>query len=223
MCGRFTLTIGDFEQLVALLGVEADMRLAARYRRRFNVPPSDTHWIVTPKSPEKRELLPARWGFGKSKLPLARGETIATNNLFKGAFAARRCVIPTTGFFEWTGAKGDRKPHWFHPPVPDALVLLAGVYGEGPEGFDFAIVTTAANDTVRPIHDRMPVVIDGGDVDRWLRGAPPNELIHPAPEGLLIDTAVSKRVNAAVNDDVECLEPVQAEPPEDQRELYAKR
>ncbi len=207
MCGRFTLTIGDFEQLVALLGVEADPRLAQQYRRRFNVPPSDTHWIVTPRGDAKRTILPARWGFGRSKLPLARGESVTTNNLFRGAFADHRCVVPTSGFFEWTGAKGARKPHWFHPADPDELVLLGGLYREGAEGFDFAIVTTAANETVRPIHDRMPVVIAKHDVDRWLRGDDARALIHPAPEGVLLDTEVSTRVNTAANDDEACLEP----------------
>lgn len=212
MCGRFTLTIADFEQLVGLLGVEADMRLAERYRRRFNVPPSDSHWIVTPLGDSKRTILPARWGFGRLKLPLARGESVTTNNLFKGAFAEHRCVVPTTGFFEWTGAKGAREPHWFHARDPEALVLLGGLYREGEEGFDFAIVTTAANETVRPIHDRMPVVVAEQDIDRWLRGADAKELIRPAPDGALIDTEVSKRVNAAVNDDEGCLEPITTGP-----------
>jgi putative SOS response-associated peptidase YedK len=211
MCGRFTLTIADFEQLVALLGVEADKRMAPNYRRRFNVPPSDTHWIVTPKGDTQRAILPARWGFGRSKLPLARGETVTTNNMFKGAFAERRCIIPTSGFFEWTGEKGARKPHWFHPRDPDELVLLGGVYREGSEGFAFAIVTTAANEVVRPVHDRMPVIVAKKDVDRWLRGSEDaaEKLIHPAPKSMLIDTEVSTRVNAAVNDDEECLAPVE--------------
>lgn len=207
MCGRFTLTIADFEQLVALLGVDADLRMAEKYRRRFNVPPSDSHWLVTPKENGKRAILPARWGFGKPKLPLARGESVTTNGLFRGAFAKRRCVIPTTGFFEWTGAKGAKKPHWFHARDPSELVLLGGIYGEHAEGFDFAIITTDANEVVKHVHHRMPVVISMNKVDAWLAGDDAVKMIKPAPAAALIDTEVSTRVNAAVNDDEACLDP----------------
>lgn len=207
MCGRFTLTLPDFEELARLLGVEPDAQLAARYRPRYNVAPSDAHWILA--EPAGKALLPARWGHGAKKLPLLRSEGAAKRK----AFADRRCVVPTDGFFEWTGEKGARKPHWFHP-TPQArakggLLLLAGLYGEGPEGFDFAILTTGANDTVRPIHDRMPVVIAAGDVDRWLHGSTDDaaSLLAPAPADLLVDTAVGTRVNSARNDDPSCLLP----------------
>jgi putative SOS response-associated peptidase YedK len=204
MCGRFNLTIPDFEQLARLLGVDPDPQLSAQYRPRYNVPPSDQHWIVTPKGDHTRALLPARWGLGEKKLPLIRG----SQNLFRGSFGGRRCVIPTTGFFEWEGEKGARKPHWFHPADPNALVLLGAVYGESENGFNFAIITTAANDTVAKVHDRMPVVVPSNELDRWLRGdaGTAAELIKPAPEKLLVDTEVSQRLNSARNDDAACLE-----------------
>jgi putative SOS response-associated peptidase YedK len=219
MCGRFNLTIPDFAELARLLGVEYDARLASRYRRRYNVPPSDQHWIVAEPQNNARAILPARWGYGVKKLPLARGETVSTQNLFRGAFAERRCLVPTTGFFEWEGAKGARKPHWFHRPDPSELVLLAGIYGEGPHGFDFAIVTTTSNETVRPIHDRMPVIVPLAEAEHWLRAGPSQarEMIKPAPGDGLIDTAVSTRLNAAVNDDEACLEPVS----DTQRKLFS--
>lgn len=204
MCGRFNLTIPDFEQLARLLGVDPDPQLAAHYRPRYNVPPSDQHWIVTPKDEHARTLLPAKWGLGEKKLPLVRG----TPNLLRGSFASRRCVIPTSGFFEWEGEKGARKPHWFHPADPNALVLLGAVYGEADNGFNFAIITTAANDTVAKVHDRMPVVVPSNELDTWLRGDPAeaSKLIKPAPEKLLVDTEVSQRLNSARNDDAACLE-----------------
>ncbi len=207
MCGRVTLPRPGFEELARLLGVEPDPELAARYRPRYNGAPTDAPWILA--EPAGRALLPARWGHGAKKLPLLRSEAAAKRK----AFADRRCIVPTDGFFEWTGAKGARKPHWFHAAprssAAGGLILLAGLYGESPDGFDFAILTTGANDVVRPIHDRMPVVIGAPDVDRWLHGPVDDaaSLLVPAPPELLVDTAVGTRVNSARNDDPECLLP----------------
>jgi putative SOS response-associated peptidase YedK len=119
-------------------------------------------------------------------------------------------VIPVDGFYEWHGEKGARVPHWFHPAAEKkAPMLLAGLYHEGENGFDFAILTTAANAVVRPVHDRMPVVIDKGQLDTWLRGETSEAvpLLAPAPDALLVDTEVSKYVNAAKNDDEQCILP----------------
>ncbi len=215
MCGRFTLTLPDFEQLTKLLGVTYDATLAARYRQRFNVVPSEEHWIMTQAVSERsggRALLPARWGFGVKKLPLARGETVATQGLFKRAFGEHRCLVPVDGFFEWSGEKKDRRPHWFHArdreSQPGGLLLLGGIWAEGPKGLDFAILTTEANAVVRPVHDRMPVVIPANEVERWIAGSADEAraLIEPAPPELLDEREVSKRVNSAANDDAACLD-----------------
>jgi putative SOS response-associated peptidase YedK len=71
MCGRFSLSIPDFHELVEALGVAYDEEMAKRYRPRWNVPPSDQHWIVTSDS-RGRMRLPAKWGFGEKKMPPAR-------------------------------------------------------------------------------------------------------------------------------------------------------
>jgi putative SOS response-associated peptidase YedK len=205
MCGRFSLSIPDFQELVDALGVQYDAEMAARYRPRWNVPPSDQHWIVA-SAEDKRVLMPARWGYGDKKMPLARSESVA-KGAFKSAFSGgRRCLVPVDGFYEWTGEKGKRIPHWFHPAKHDGPMLLAGLYHEGEDGFDFAILTTSANEVVRSVHDRMPVVIDKKRVDKWLRGEPTEAipLMKPAPDDLLIDTRVGKHVNAAKNDDPTC-------------------
>lgn len=218
MCGRFSLSIPDFAELASLVGVTYDPRLAAHYRPRYNVPPSDQHWIVA--ETDQRTILPARWGYGPKKLPLVRGEMAARQ--FKHAFEGRRCVVPVDGFFEWTGEKGKKKPHWFHPPHKGELMLLGGLYTEGPEGFEFSILTTEANAVVKPVHHRMPVVIDKAAVDRWLHGAADDaqKLIAPAPPANMIDTEVSTRVNAAVNDDAACLEAAPPEEPHKQGKLF---
>src|SRR5690348_16966481 len=120
MCGRFTLTVPDFEELATALGVTTapDPETVALYRPRYNVAPTDTHWILRVKEGE-RQLLPARWGLINSwakdardgfKQINARSESARSRSAFREAYAKRRCVVPADGFFEWTGPKTARRP-----------------------------------------------------------------------------------------------------------------
>jgi putative SOS response-associated peptidase YedK len=198
MCGRMTLTPDDFAEVAAALGAVADPALAASYRPRFNLPPTDPHMIVV----AGKRLVPARWMYGPAKQINARAETVARNGLTKGALASRRCLVPADGFYEWLGAKGRRQPIWFHAP-PGQLLTFAGIFDlDG----NFAVITTAANDEVAPVHDRMPAILLGAERDAWLAG-PDTQLLRPAPGGALERTPVSQRVNSVANDDRACLEP----------------
>jgi putative SOS response-associated peptidase YedK len=208
MCGRFTITPRDFAEITAALDVVADPALAAAYRPRYNLPPTDPHMIVK-KDGEKR-LVAARWAYGRKK-PLinARAESLATNGLFKRSFLERRCLVPADGFFEWLGAAGKKQPIWFHAR-PGELLTFAGIYDDS----GFAIVTTTANADVAPVHDRMPAILVGEARDRWL-DAPDPSLLGPVPKGFLLVTPVSPRVNSVANDDEACLAP----PPEESGQL----
>ena len=133
MCGRFTLTRQEAEELAAELGVPVES--LSNYRPRYNIAPTDQHWIVRTKY-EERELLSARWGLvnswandGKRAAQQinARAESLAARPAFKDAYAKRRCVVPADGFFEWVGAKGARQPIWFHR-LDGGLLLFAGLY-----------------------------------------------------------------------------------------------
>jgi putative SOS response-associated peptidase YedK len=210
MCGRFTLTPRDFAEIAGLLDAVADPALAASYRPRYNLPPTDPHMIVK-KDGDKR-LVAARWAFGRKK-PLinARAETLATNGLFKQAFKERRCLVPADGFFEWAGAGGRKQPIWFHAP-PGQIFTFAGLYDEN----GFTIITTTPNALVAPTHDRMPAILVGAAADAWLE-RPDASLLGPAPDGLLTATPVSRRVNTVANDDEACLGP--AEEPDPQAQL----
>jgi putative SOS response-associated peptidase YedK len=210
MCGRMTLTPRDFGEVAAMLGVDpdADPELAAAYRPRFNLPPTDPHLMIV--GPDARRLVQARWGFGRDpRRPQinARGETVAKNGLFRRAFQERRCLVPADGFYEWVGGPGKRRPVWFHAP-PGQLLLFAGIYDDG----GFAVVTCAAGEDVAPVHDRMPVLLVGADADRWL-AAPDPSLLRPAPRGTLVVTPVSTRVNSVAHDDEACLAPPADEAP----------
>jgi putative SOS response-associated peptidase YedK len=225
MCGRFTLTREDAQQLALELGVDAES--LSDYKPRYNIAPTDPHWIVRMKY-EERELLPARWGLVNSwakdakraaKQINAKAETLTERAVFREAFAQRRCVVPADGFFEWTGPKAARQPVWFHRE-DGGLILFAGLYEywrkEGEWERTFTIVTTEPNDLLAQVHDRMPVILPEGIVDGWLD---PNEedsgklrgLLVPAADGVLIATRVSSRANSVKNDDPGVLEPVAAQ------------
>jgi putative SOS response-associated peptidase YedK len=212
MCGRVTLTRDDIAEIADDLEAQISAADAARYRRRYNVAPSDRHWIVQCDS-DRRILLPAVWGYLASGRPLinVRGEQVASGAGFKEAFRSRRCVVVTDGFFEWTA---DRSPFWYHRG--DAgLVLLGGLYQSSagaPTGHvhpRFTILTTRPNRLVAQVHDRMPVVLSEADVADWLNAPPTRaaELIAPAEEHTLVATPVSRRVNSVKHDDPECLAP----------------
>ena len=221
MCGRFTLSRGEVEALAAELGVPVES--LSDYRPRYNIAPTDTHWIVRMKY-EDRELLPARWGLvnswakeGKRAAQQinARAETLSTRPAFKAAFSKRRCVVPADGFFEWVGPKGARQPIWFHRP-DGGLLLFAGLYESWqpePDVWErtFTIITTDANPVVEPVHDRMPVILPEGKVDEWLYpghadGDALQALLLPAAADVLVATPVSPRANSVKNDAPSVLE-----------------
>ena len=221
MCGRATLTNEDFGEIASELDAEFSPEDAALYRPRYNVAPSDRHWIVEPGA-DRRVLLPAVWGYRVSGRPLinVRGEQVASGRGFREAFQARRCLVVTDGFLEWDR---DKSPRWFHRPT-GGLVLLAGLYQpaepgsrdpDAPARPRFTILTTRPNRLVGEIHTRMPVIVAPAAIDEWLTAPPASAgaLIQPAPEDFLIATRLSKRVNSVRNDDPACLQPAELVPP----------
>jgi len=208
MCGRFTLTNPDVEALARELGAALDRELVRLHRPRWNVAPSDRHWVVHLVAGERR-MEPAVFGFPGPRGALlvnARAETAHRLATFRHAFREGRCLVPVDGFFEWSGPPGDRHPLWYHARAGGPL-LLAGLCQPGPDGaFAFVILTVDANALVREVHDRMPAILDRDAAERWL-AEPDPRVLAPAAESLLLARRVSKLVNAVENDGPECLEP----------------
>jgi putative SOS response-associated peptidase YedK len=229
MCGRFTLRQKELADVAEALAAEVLPDDLPLYRPRYNIAPTDQHWILRSKR-EQRQLLPAKWGLvnswqtdakGAFKQINARSESAPSRPAFRDAFVHRRCAVPADGFFEWMGTKEARRPIWFHPPHDD-LLLFAGLYESWHDPKTdvwqrtFTILTTDANEIVAPVHDRMPVILPPERVEEWLF-VPPREpeqesyakIIHgvllPADAGVLVATEVSRRVNSVKNDDPECL------------------
>jgi putative SOS response-associated peptidase YedK len=225
MCGRFTLSRQDRRELAQLLGVdENDLR---DYRPRYNIAPTDQHFIVTSKY-ERRTARPANWGLVNawatdnrraSQCVNAKAETLEERRTFREAFLERRCVVPADGFYEWRGPKTQREPVWLHP-AGGGLLLFAGLYESwqpkpGEWQRTFTIITTIANAVLQPIHDRMPVILDERAAEDWMnpRDRDPlslKRLLAPAPPDLLKMRPASPLVNSVKNDGPELLEPVLA-------------
>ena len=181
MCARATLRKKHVDEVAAELDAVISERDAPIYRPRYNIAPSDTSWIVEARGDE-RVLVPATWGYPVRDRPLinVRGEQIASGSGFRDAFANRRCLVVTDGFYEWNSAK---RPTWFHRRG-DGLALMAGLFQTTAGPPQFTILTTRPNILVAGIHDRMPVIVSAEAVDRWLVGNTSDaaRLIEPAPE-----------------------------------------
>jgi putative SOS response-associated peptidase YedK len=221
MCGRYTLTVKEPDDLAAALGAELEAGAGEGWKPRYNVAPTDSCLVLRVDEGGARRLGRASWGIMKGKgekhSPLqinARSETAAKIPIFRDSFANRRCVVPSDGFYEWTGQAKARKPIWFHPAA-GGLLLFAGVWDLRDGKPTFAILTTSANELIAPVHDRMPAVLVGDAVAAWLERPDP-ALLAPALVDYLVGTRVSPRVNAVANDDPGCLEPAppDAEPPQ---------
>ncbi|MFP6677912.1 MAG: SOS response-associated peptidase [Pirellulaceae bacterium] len=215
MCGRFTLRTPN--RIIAqefMLGAEPQLLL------RFNIAPTQDVAVVRLFEGE-RVLTQMRWGLVPfwaddpsigSRMINARGETIAEKPSFRNAYKKRRCLVVADGFYEWTKGKNGKQPYFFHLPDhrPFAFAGLWESWDKGGLGpmESCTIVTTHANEQVRPLHHRMPVILEPSGYDGWLANDTPQadvaDLLVPLPEGRLVIEPVSTRVNSPRNDDEVC-------------------
>lgn len=173
------------------------------------------HWGITP--PWSRPDKPA------PELINARSESVGQKAVFAESFARRRCVIPVDAFYEWQRRATGSQPYLFQA-AGGGLLALAGIWNERPPGCAdtlaaCAILTTAANGTMIPVHDRMPVILPEGAWRLWLEpetaGERLVELCRPVADSLLTRHPVTRRVGRPEFDDPECLLPsAPAEPPQ---------
>jgi putative SOS response-associated peptidase YedK len=218
MCGRFTLRT-PARDLVAVFELLRELDL----KPRFNVAPTQQIAVVR-QSGNGRELSMMRWGLvpawardAKSGAPMinARAETIATKPSFRTAFKKRRCLIPADGFFEWQKTGGKTKvPHYIRL-ASDWPFAFAGLWesrrGEDGEPLESCtIVTTEPNDVMRPLHDRMPVILPSDLYGPWLDHRIDDVeaiggMLRPYPTEEMVAFPISTFVNSPRNDSPECI------------------
>lgn len=178
MCGRFTLFAKE-EELKAEFDLKEEFSLSASY----NIAPSQSILIVTQAGESKaRHLDLAHWGLipswtknpNEAPKPInARYETLMEKPYYKKAFQKQRCLIPTSGYYEWSSAHGAKQPYFFHCKDHKPFAL-AGIYDYWPgseetaEVVSAAIITTDANALLKTYHSRMPVIIKPNAYDLWL-------------------------------------------------------
>ncbi len=206
MCGRFVITEAADEMARLFEAVPANDLPDVP---NFNVCPTNRVHAVHTADGDRR-LVAMRWGFlphwykatnGGPLLINARSETVAEKPAFRAAVRERRCLIPATGFYEWTkDAEGTRLP-WYIRRADGEPVVFAGVWQDWARGDEAyrtcAIVTTGANKAMSAIHHRMPVTLEPDDWPLWLgeAGKGAAVLMRPAPD----DTFVADRVDTKVN------------------------
>ena len=184
MCGRYSFDLTPFRQL---------QEIAAEIERKYDekswhageiFPTNNAPVLMKSEGDIKPEL--AQWGFphfkGKGVIINARAETAPEKRMFQKSLMERRCVIPSSGFYEWTQDKANQKHHFVMPNR--TALYMAGLFHDYEDIRRFVILTTEANASVRDIHHRMPVVLPEDKVPAWIEdtGAALSILKETPPE-----------------------------------------
>ena len=224
MCGRFTLTTPG-EMVAELFGVGAAKTLSPRY----NIAPTQGVAAIR-KIGAQVDLGLLRWGlipfWAKdpaigNRMINARAETVAIKPAYRAAFRSRRCLIPADGFYEWKRTGTTKQPYLIRNATGEPFAM-AGLWEnwQDPRGKPVescTIITTAANQLMQDLHDRMPVILPRESHQSWLD---PNnadvvqlqKLLGPYAGTDLVALAVTTRVNNPRNDDATCVEPLKPPP-----------
>ena len=220
MCGRFTLS-QSAEAIASLFRLAEVPDVSPRY----NIAPTQSvAAIITTPDSSQRQLRQLRWGLIPSwakdtsmgnRMINARSETVAEKPAFRSAFRQRRCLVLADGFYEWQRSQGQKQPFYFRVQN-QPLFAFAGLWEhwQGPEEGPIdscTILTTAANELLSQVHDRMPVILQPEDYDLWLDSTvrEPERLqplLQPYAAEAMTSYPVSSRVNSPRHDSPDCVE-----------------
>lgn len=230
MCGRYEL-----HSHPAAIALAFGLAHPPDVHARYNIAPTTDVPVVRVNADGHRELVRMRWGLVPrwakdpaigARMINARGETIAEKPSFRMAYRRHRCLLPADGFYEWmpvpgaSGASARKQP--VHVGMKDgALFGMAGLYerwrSEEGEILDTCtIVTTEANERLRSVHDRMPLIVAPGEYARWLDPARDEaaDLLVPFPSEAMAYYPISARVNNVHHDDASLILHTPPPPPD---------
>ena len=218
MCGRYAITmppeaVREWFQTIGEL---------PNWPPYYNAAPTTALPIVRQAKEGERELVLMTWGlipwFSKDGKPSfstinARAEGVQGAASYREPFQRRRCIVPANGYFEWTGPKTDRQPHYF-TRADGQPMALAGLWDrwrskdKSETKETFTIITTEPSELAAQFHNRMPLVLEPNTWDLWMKGEPDAAaaLMKPANEDALVSRPVSKVVNNVKNNGPELLD-----------------
>jgi len=221
MCGRLVLkdNIEDLSSCFQIDNVD-DLLLEARY----NIYPGQNVPVIIME--ERKKFVMMRWGLvpSWSNDPLigfqminARAETLSQKASFKNSFKKLRCIIPCSGFYEWKKLDKKTKVPYFIRLRNGTPFALAGLWDrwnkDGGNLTTFTIITTTPNNIIKPIHDRMPVILKSENHDMWINPDITDtenisDFLKPYPSEEMELYEISTFVNNPKNDSPECIEPI---------------
>lgn len=221
MCGRFTLRTSPSEISRVFDVIVQDLN------PRYNIAPSQSIAAIrVDPDARQRELVQLHWGLippwakdrkiGYSTIN-ARAETVDSKPSFRSSFKKRRCLILADGFYEWQKSDAKKKQPFYIHMQDNHPFAFAGLWeqwkGDSEEIESCTIIATEGNDLMKPIHDRMPVILDPSDYDLWLDPETDNvpqlrKLLQPYSGDDLEADPVSTLVNSPKNDVAECIESI---------------
>jgi putative SOS response-associated peptidase YedK len=216
MCGRFSLT-QPLDSLAAFFELY-ELLQKPNLQPRWNIAPTQKSAVVRSQG-GRRDIALLRWGFaGPNNAPLinARSETATQKPTFAEAFAQRRCLIPADSFYEWQALEGQKtKQPWRIGLKGGGMMAFAGLWQpEAAFGNEdcFTILTTAANDYLAPLHERMPVILPREQFGLWLDPATPRPILQRLMQSYPAEAMARYRVTPVVNgvkvDGPECFAPL---------------
>jgi putative SOS response-associated peptidase YedK len=220
MCGRYSLHANP--EVVAL---QFGLAQPPEFKSSYNVCPGTEILVVRIGGEGLRVARAHRWGLVPhwakdpaigNKLANARGESLVERPAFRDAFREWRCLVPASGFYEWQ-RRGGRKLPWYVRPRDAELFALAGITAFWQGLRTVSLITTEPNELMRPIHDRMPVIIAPEQYDAWLDPAAREteklmRFVQPYPANRMSAHRVGTRVSKPENDDPSLIEEA-PEPP----------
>ena len=228
MCGRYVLKSSP-QRLREVFGIEGpDTAHSETWRPRYNLAPQQDAPVVRCLEGQRRlDLL--RWGLMPvwakdpalgNRLINARSETVADKPAFRSAFKSRRCIVPADGFYEWQQQPAGKQPFYIHRQNGE-LLAMAGLWEQwtSPSGEQvptFSILNMAANAWMQPLHERMPVILEGDALDAWLDPATqPSQLqalFRPLPLDVLTAYPVTRAMGNVRHDRPDNLDPLPPPP-----------
>jgi putative SOS response-associated peptidase YedK len=204
MCGRYKLVTAP-EELESYF--EAIISNAGTIEPLLNVTPGMFMPVVAIGRDQIPVITTFKWGLVPSwskdpktgyKMINARSESITQKPSFSVPFQRRRCVVPSNGFYEWMKDGANKIPHFVHR-TDDHIMSFAAIYDrwkypDGKDLFTYSIITTSANDTIKHVHDRMPVVLGKDQIKDWLNPVTPEQRLLDMMRPLSTDLTTVEQV-----------------------------